>query len=147
MKNDGFKVKVRLAKQKDVNNIYKIGTSHSDFAVSKRIRFYERNEIKEWIRNKSHIFLVAEKGNKIIGFLCCIIISRHWAMIDNLFILPEYRHTGNGKKLLETCIKKLKERKIDYATRLIKLKKFSKKYPLMGFKPESKYIWVDEFIS
>ena len=147
MANAKSQVIIRRATQADVAHIYKIGTAYSDFAVSKRIRFYEKDEVKEFIRRKSeNIFLVAELDGKIIGFLSCKIMSRHWAMIDNLFIKPEYRGAGSGKRLLETCLGELKRRRVGYVTRLIKLEKFGKEYPLMGFKPESKYVWIDKFI-
>jgi len=148
MKNSKLQASIRTAEQRDVNHVYKIGTTYPDFAVSKRIRFYTKSEVREFIHKKSeNILLVAEQDNNIIGFLSCKIMSHNWAMIDNLFIIPKYRGFGNGRALLEACLNKLKKRKIDYVTRLIKLEKFSKRYPLMGFKPESKYIWVDEFIS
>ena len=140
---------IRPARVKDSNRIYAIGVSHSDFAVSPRIRFYEKSEVETWARKRGdNVFLIAERANKILGFIYCKVMSHHWAMIDNYFVLPECRKEGTGARLLEECLGKLRTRGISYVSAMVKsadeeLRNYMKK---RGFQETSEYVWVEKFL-
>ena len=68
-------------------------TLNSDaFAVNDSIRFYERDEIFDWIRNPNdNIFILAENGQQILGFLSKNTLKTHdfsRVMKLNVFWIP-----------------------------------------------------------
>src|SRR5208283_4455560 len=108
-------VAIRPATLADLEEIHKLGMSYPDFAVNKRIRFYEKSDIREWIAKKSqNVFLVADSNGKIVGFSYAKIMSYYWAVIDGFFIAPRYRRRGIGTELLHRCTAELKKHGVDY---------------------------------
>lgn len=90
-----MKIKIRFANKNDINKIFTLGKGTSEFAVSKYIKFYEKSEIKQWIKERrNNIIILAEQNSNIIGFMYCNIMSNHWAMIDNFYILSKFRNKG-----------------------------------------------------
>lgn len=141
--------KIRLANESDVDAIYKIGISSREFAVSKVIRFYQKDEITQWVKDrKNDVIIVAKINSMIVGFACCKIMSQEWAVVDNFYVLPKFRKKGIGTRIEKFLERELKKRRISYITRLVKPKhrasrKFLKK---RGFKEHDKYIWIDKLL-
>ena len=48
-------------------------------------------------------------GSKIVGYYSLSILNESEVELNNLSVLPEYRHRGIGLKLLEDCFAKAKE--------------------------------------
>ena len=141
------KIKIRFANKKDVYPIYRIGTSTQEFAVSKGIRFYEKDEIGQWIKDReNNMIVVATTNSKIVGFACCKIMTQYWAMVDNFYVSSIFRKKGIGTRIENFLEKELKKRRIDYITRLVKPKnKASRKFlKERGFKEHNRYIWIDK---
>ena len=142
-------ITVRLADRKDVNAIYGLGVKASGFAVSKKIKFYEKKEIKQWIQGrKNNIVLIAETNSKIVGFAYVKIMSWHWAMVDNFYVLPAYRRKGIGSLIEKSLESELRKKGISYVSRLVKPShKTSMKFlEKRNFKKESNYAWFDKFL-
>jgi len=141
------KIKIRFANKKDVYPIYRIGISTQEFAVSKRIRFYEKDEIGQWIKDReNNVIVVATMKSKIVGFACYKIMTQYWAMVDNFYVSPLFRKMGIGTRIENFLEKELKKRRIDYITRLVKPEnKSSRKFlKERGFKEHNRYIWIDK---
>jgi len=71
-----------------------------------------RELYKEWAGNypldtwKNSILVVAKDNDKIVGGAQLIVISdpiwaRNWGLIENVYVLKEYRSHGAGEKLMK----------------------------------------------
>jgi GNAT superfamily N-acetyltransferase len=144
------KLRIRFAKIDDVEAIFRIGRKSNEFSVSNKIRFYEKDEIAKWVNEReNNIVIVAESNSVIIAFAYCKLMSHHWALVDNFFVMPEFRKIGIGSKMEDFLEKELVKRKINYVSRLVKpdhrnSRKFLK---VKGFKEHDKYIWIDKLLS
>lgn len=143
------KLAVRHAAEKDAEKIYRLGMTTRDFAVSRHIKFYQKDEIAEWIRNKeNNILIVAEVNSRIVGFVYCKIMSHHWAMVDNFYVLPKFRKEGVGTSVEEVLLAELRRRNVRYITLLVKpenkiMRRFLRK---RGFGEQGQYVWVDKLL-
>ncbi len=59
-------------------------------------------------REKRPMF-VYMKGNRIVGYYSLALLNEAEAELNNLAVLPEYRHCNIGRKLLEDCFAKVKQ--------------------------------------
>jgi len=141
---------VRKARPIDLQRIWTFGKRHREFAVSKAIRFYEKKELMEWIRNPTNnIVLLAElTSGKLIGFLYCKIMSCHWAVVDNLLVDRGFRRKSIATKLVRVCESLLLERHIDYVS--LSAHCFDRGTHRFlrgqGFKPTRRFIWMEKFL-
>src|ERR1051325_435638 len=142
-------MEIRQATLRDAEEIYELGKSDSAFEVSRSIPFYERTELEEWVRSpKDNVLLVAYADGRVVGFLFCKVISHHWAMLDNFYVLPQLRQQGIGSSLLTALTGALKSRGIEYVSALCNandarlLDQLSRK----GFLPAKTYVWLELFV-
>jgi ribosomal protein S18 acetylase RimI-like enzyme len=90
-------MKIRKAKLSDFNQLYNIGRSTPELRVSQRGRFMEKDEFKWYITNAHGVLLVAEKNDKIAGFICADAkdaerqFKKRRACIIYYIVLPKYR--------------------------------------------------------
>ncbi len=93
-------------------------------------RDYIINRQRDYLKDMDHIFFVAEDGDKIVGIGTGYIGKRDEAeiyiiekmgYIRELCIIPEYRKTGIGKKLLERLIQELLQKEVEFVGVGVKL--------------------------
>jgi GNAT superfamily N-acetyltransferase len=143
-------VTVRPALETDAAAIYKLGTKDTAFRVSDAIPFYEESELRQWATDRANnVLLVLEHDNKLTGFLFCKIISQHWAMLDNYYIVKEHRGTENASRLIASLLDELKRRGLTYLTCLIREdhKSLARLARRFGFSPRSRYTWFELFLT
>jgi N-acetylglutamate synthase-like GNAT family acetyltransferase len=144
--------KIRKAKLQDVNAIYNLGKKTVELDFSKTMHFHDKPEFRDFIRReKTNIFLVAEKDKKIVGFLFAHLIhtcAGGWAMLDNVAVHFSHRGQGIGTALLHTFYNELKKRKIHYVQILEEVhhKRTRKFWKSKGFKEQRHFIWADKII-
>jgi ribosomal protein S18 acetylase RimI-like enzyme len=142
-------VTVRFADPAEAEAICQIGTADPSFEVSPLIRFYERSEVEEWARDRqNNLMLVAEAGDQLVGFLFCKIMSQHWAMLDNFYVRPPYRHPSIPVALSEFLTGELERRGISYLTCLVREDHvaLARLLEARGFAPTHKYTWFEQFL-
>jgi GNAT superfamily N-acetyltransferase len=147
MKN--LKIKIQRARIQDIDIIYKLGSGAKELQFSKKMKFHDKVELKEFIlKPKDNILLTAIFNDKIVGFLYAKIVSKTWCILDNLVVYKDYRSIGIGTSLLHHFYKILKNRKINYIQILedIHHKKTRKFWKDMGFKEEKVFVWADKII-
>lgn len=116
---------IRDATIEDIDILLELGKNDGSFSVSKKVQFYERDELIEWVRNpKSNILCVAYQENILVGFFFCKIMSYHWAMLDTLYVIPEVRKNQVGQRMLDELMSRLQLRAIEYVTTLLEPRKF-----------------------
>jgi ribosomal protein S18 acetylase RimI-like enzyme len=142
-------VLVRHALAADVEAIYLLGVEDSAFAVSEHIRFYERTELEEWIvALRDNLLLVAEVSDRVVGFLFCKVMSHHWAMLDTLYVHPEWRGKQCGRLLLCKLADCLRERGIVYLSTLAAedAAQIPQVLERLGFSGARSYRWYEVFL-
>lgn len=71
-------------------------------------------ECREWIQercsNGDGVFFLAKSGSKVLGFITLypgfssIALRKHW-ILNDLFVLPDYRNAGIGSRLIDKAHK------------------------------------------
>lgn len=107
----GFKVRIRLLKNKDINDVVKLIIY--SYAKEDKTRRWNEETAMEYLRriyklNKEMCF-VAVDGEKIVSIALCIIrpeFSKNILVSDMLLVHPEYREKGLATRLMQKiCIK------------------------------------------
>jgi N-acetylglutamate synthase-like GNAT family acetyltransferase len=107
-------MKIRKATLKDFDVLYALGLKTPELRVSATEPFMDRDDFSSRIADKNSVFLLAEEGNKIAGFICANAkdsdrpIKNKYACIVYIAVLPAYRKRGIATKLYNECIKRLK---------------------------------------
>jgi ribosomal protein S18 acetylase RimI-like enzyme len=145
------RVIIRKARLSDVNQVYQLGKIIRELDFSKKYPFHERSEIKEFIGNpRENIFLVAQLGGRIIGFLYARLLSHSvggWCMLDNIGVSGDFRNQGIGTSMLKELYKILRKNKISYIQILESMNKKTRKFwRNQGFKEAKTFIWAEKMI-
>ena len=140
---------VRRAKASDASRIRTLGLSDGAFSVSEAIPFYEEQELVEWSNNpEPNLLFVAEEKDCLVGFFFCKIISCHWAMLDNFYVMPNERRRGISRALMETLTIELERQSIAYLTTLVLVEneELASLLPEHGFRKTKRYDWYEYFL-
>lgn len=131
--------------EKDIDKVHELGLKEDAFNVSPRTYFWSKGELRNWLKNKDDVLLVVEDKSEVIGFA----LSRFHketknVIIDNLFVLEDYRNKGIGTKLMKYLLKELKSKGAVYLCGMARKDdsmEFLKKY---GFKEGYKFVWMEK---
>lgn len=138
---------IRKAENKDIEEVWNIGNNVSEFKTAENVViFWPKETLKNCTNKDDILFYVVELENKIIGFsIVNLNESLGKSEIENIFILPEYRKNGIGKKLVDDILKELKKRKYNNVNCLAdEAIGFYKHY---GFTKGKNFTWMDTVIS
>lgn len=128
----------------DVDTIQKWGVNNRDLLASEHGDFYSKKDLKEWILHQhKDVLLAARHERKLVG-ICLTTVMFGWAISDVLYVVPEYRGQGIGKKLIDKTIEKLKEKDIGYLALLANVdnKTGFGFYERIGFKEGYTFKWL-----
>ena len=140
---------VRRAVPEDAKAIFDIGINSQAFQVSDEVPFYEFDEVVAWLHSPmDNLFIVAEQGESLTGFLFCKVMSIHWALLDNFFVAPSARGMGTGTALLDSLKQILMEREIEYISALFREQDGDTLsfFQQSGFRRQQEYLWMDVFL-
>ena len=100
---------IRKATLIDVPLIWEIGKNVSGFETAEDIvTFWPESILEDCIDKDDVLILVLEVDNSIVGFtIVNINNSFKKAELENIYVLPEIRHKGYGKALLQRAINEL----------------------------------------
>jgi len=116
MKKNINNIIITKATKKDVNDIAVLGSAVNEFEVSDQVvSFWPKEILNTCIDNDDNIILVAKKASDLIGFI--IINYNHSlskAIIENIFVHPNFRNKKIGEKLLEYSLKELQRMNCRY---------------------------------
>lgn len=104
-------VKIRQARLSDYKEIIQL---YNDFFGEDRYWKLDNDSFGEVLNSPSNFVFVAKDQNKIIDFATfsvrrVIRYPKPIAELDELYVMPEYRKSGVGRKLIEEVFKKAKE--------------------------------------
>lgn len=146
-------MKIRLANLKDFDKLYEIGKNTPEFKVSANKLFMEKDEFKFLIKNPDGLFLVAEKGNQIVGFVCASSdpaeksLTTRYANLIYITVLPAFRRQGIAQKLYNECEKRMKKSGFSNMYCWAHAGKNSSIIEFMckqGFAKGHDYVWMDK---
>ena len=134
---------IRKARKTDIPVICELGNEVSEFETSEDIvLFWPQTILENCLDKEDVLILVAEKDEKIIGFYVSNINqSLKKAEIENQYVVPEYRHQGYGRALLNQTINELKAMGIENVCVMASdVVDFMLKN---GFTKGNQYYWMD----
>lgn len=104
-------MKIRLANDNDYVELMKL---YNGFVGSDRYSGHDNDSFKKVLGNNNNFIYVVEDNGKLIGFAAFSIkdvirYPKQIAELDELYVAPEYRQKGIGKKLLETIEQKARQ--------------------------------------
>ncbi len=115
MRFTNFVMQIRKATSNDLSELYEIGKNTPELRVSSTEDFMDEDEFRWSIENSKGIFLIAQQGNKIIGFIYANAkdsdrpFKNKYACLVYLVVLPSHRRNGIATKLYSECEKQLKK--------------------------------------
>ena len=140
-------MKIRNARLFDANIIFDIGNSVKEFKVSdKASSFWSREILKNCVNSKTDFLLIAEDNKDIIGFIIANYNPNFKkAIIENIFVKPEFKDRDIGKRLLKFLLDKLKKIKCEYVCALVDTngKPAINFYLKEGFNKGMNCVWFD----
>ena len=151
--NAALFMNIRPARLEEFEGLYEMGRNTPELRVSATEQFMDKDDFRQRIENPSHIFLVAEQEERVIGFICASTkdedrpLQNRYACLVYIAILPEFRRQGVAQRLYTECERQLKERNIThfYGWANIEGKgeiiQFLEK---QGFAQGHKYLWMDK---
>lgn len=110
-------MKIRKTKEKDIEEIYKLGKGEKYFSVNEKDPgFWPVETLVNWFDSPNGIMLVAENDEKeIVGFaLANIIPEIKQVLFQNLFIKANYRKQGIAFCLIIELINEAKSKGVNY---------------------------------
>lgn len=104
-------MKIRLAKTTDYERLMFL---YNGFVGEDRYSKYDNDSFQMVLNNPNASILLAEKEDKIIGFAtfsvrAVVRYPKPIAELDELFVAPEFRKQGIGKRLLQTVLEGARE--------------------------------------
>lgn len=141
---------VREARLEDVGNIVKLGDTVNEFQVSDEVvTFWPKHIVEKIVRSKSDFIIVAEERKQIIGFIIANYNPTFGkAIIENIFVQPEYRGKKVSDKLRDFLLNKLKEVGCKYVCALVESdgRDAIASYERYGFNRGIDCVWLDFII-
>jgi len=147
-----MKFKIRRADEKDFKSILELEKKWEKEGISWGVKHPTKKDLMNHIKKDICFVVVSDK--KFLGHIIAVIKKsknfldyakikkgERYGYIDGVFVLPEYRKLGIGKKLVEIVIehfKKNKLKKIVLKATSKKLKELESFYNKLGF--ESKFV-------
>lgn len=148
-------MKIRKATIKDFKELYQLGLDTPEFQVSLNEPFMDKDDFKFRIKDKNHLFLLAEEDKKIVGFILFNLkdrkkpVKNKYACLVYLVVLPKFRGKGIASQLYNLSIKKIKKEGITHVYAIAfsegkdEMISFLKK---RDYAEGHKYTWMDKKI-
>jgi len=148
----GDEIEIGECRVEDINDSVKelwLGLVHEMFELEGFIVPSESNGGR-WVRfvceglaSGRNFLLVAKSRNRLVGFACASVprdypldVSEFVGAIDDVYVLPEFRGRGIGKRLVVESLKKMKDKGVNTVrlTVLTENKTAIKLYEELGFR-------------
>ncbi len=146
---------IRSATVEDFEELYRLGSQTKEFRVNTTEAFMDEDEFKTRMMSGEDIFLVAEMGSKIVGFVLFgwhdkdRPLKNRYACLVYLVVEVDYRRKGIAGKLYEEGLLRLKEMGITHVYAWANAQsdgsmiKFLKK---RKYAQGQQYVWMDREI-
>lgn len=141
---------IREATIKDINKIHNLGKDVEEFDTTNEVvTFWPKQILKNCVNSTTNFIIIAE-DKEIIGF----IIANYnpvfkKAIVENIFVHPDFRGQKVGQKLINSLMEKLEQIKCEYVCILTESnnKNAIEFYQKMGFNRGINCAWLDKVLS
>lgn len=143
-------MQIREATINDIDNIHNLGKQVDEFNVTNKVvTFWPKHILKNCIESDTDRLIIAEDKKEIIGFL---IVNNNptfkKAIIENIYITPQYRKKWIGKKLINVSLDKIKTAWCEYVCALVEEDNIAIGfYENNGFNKGRNFVWMDIILS
>lgn len=138
---------IRTAKIDEISMISAIAESIPEFKVSgEAVNFWPEEVILQIIESKYDELLLAEENDEILGFIVCNFNPNFGkAIIENLYVMEEYRGKGIADKLRDQLIVRLRQNGCEYLCTFVESgsDKAIESYQRYGFDRGIDCVWLD----
>ncbi len=143
-------VEIRRMQLGDMAHVYEMITKRKeDFSVSDISYGWTKEQLERCINIEDDVLLVAEDEENVVGF----VTSQYHkptgkVTIENVYVAEEYRKRGIGSRLMNECIKQLKEKGATYACAMVKTdnKQTIEFLESVGFNRGYDFTWVEHIL-
>ena len=103
-------MEIKHAMSEDIDEIIDLGNYVNEFQVSDEVAtFWSKEILNECIKDGNNPIFVAKENKQIIGFIIANYNpSFKKAIIENIFVTPNFRGQGAAKLLLDNLVDELK---------------------------------------
>ncbi len=135
----------------EIDKIYKLGEAVDEFDTTDEIViFWPKHILRNCIESQSDWLLVAEENQQLIGFIICNnspVFKK--AVIENVFVSPQYRKKGVAKKLLDYLLNEIKSTDCEYVVIFAEGDNNTAIdfYVQNGFNRGKNFAWIDKALS
>ncbi|MFO7710670.1 MAG: GNAT family N-acetyltransferase [Candidatus Woesearchaeota archaeon] len=144
-------MEINTATLEDIDTIIRLGNTVNEFQVSNEvITFWSKNVLVDCIKSANNPILIAKENNQMIGF----IIANYnpvfkKAIIENIFVDPDFRGKEVGRLLLDNLISQLKGLGCEYVCSLTEITNDStvRFYLKNNFNKGIDCVWLDRILS
>ena len=142
---------IKTATLEDVDTIIKLGNSVNEFQVSDEVvTFWPKDILIDCIKSKNNPILVAKENKQIIGFIIANYNpSFKKAIIENIFVNPDFRGKKVGNLLLDNLLDELKELGCEYVCSITEIENnvAVKFYLNNNFSKGINCVWIDKILN
>lgn len=139
----------------DIPALYALGLQTPELKVSATEPFMDDAEFRAAVANPDGVFLVAQKGSDLVGFVYANANdverseARQWACIIYIVVAPKWRRAGVAQALYTACTEALARRGVThvYAWASAESPAILAFMRRMGFAVGHTYVWVDRRIA
>lgn len=140
-------IEIRTATDSDVAIIHRLGEAVDEFHTSDQApNFWPETILRNCIDKKDVIFLVAISGDEIVGFVIVNLNkSLSKALIENIFVVPNFRGQGIGSRLARGAIDAAKSDRYQFIAVLTPPDDEAaiRAYKAAGFSKGGTFLWLD----
>lgn len=99
-------IKIRDMSPEDANTVYRLGVNTEEYEVAESEEiFWSIEQLKKWSKKEDDVNLVAQSDGEIVGYILSHIHNPTGKVeIENLYVDPNWRRNGIGKKLMDSLI-------------------------------------------
>lgn len=140
---------IRKMTSEDIDTVYTLGVSQKEFSTTNGA-FWDKDQLKNWVRSPRDLLLVAEKEKQVIGFsLYASHLPTGKVTWENLYVNPSYRRLGIASALTKEGLKQIKALGYTYIMMAVNAEdqeSFSSLMEKFGFKRGSNVLWMDQLL-
>lgn len=140
-------IEIRKASLEDIPIVYALGQDVTEFHTSDQApNFWPEEVLRECIDKDDVYFFVAVSGDKVVGFIIANLNkSLEKALIENIFVVPDFRGQGVGLILTKNVIEVAKSDDYQFISVLTPPDDIAaiKVYERAGFSRGEVFLWLD----
>lgn len=140
-------VEIREVTSADIPIIHKMGENVDEFHTSDQApNFWPEAVLRECVARDDVYFFVAVLGDEIAGFVIVNLNrSLSKALIENIFVKPDFRRQGIGTKLAKKVIDAARSDQFQFVSVLTPPDDIAaiKTYEKAGFSRGETFLWLD----